>query len=672
MNSPDSRRNEAEPPPPAPGPAEAHRPGFEASPFGIIHYGQDGSIILADAKAAQVRFEAALAGTADPMLVTDAQGRFIAFNDAWADYCRFGTRDACPGTSEAFHGPYDFLLPSGEPVPVGQGVIARALRGERGAKVELVVRHRASGATCFSSYSFGPVLDEHGAVAGAVITVRDITERNRAQDALKRNQAMLARTERAVHLGSWDWDVDTDTVTWSDELFNVLQIDPAHGAPPFAEQDRIYPPEDMARLQRAVARAVAEGTPYDLELKVVRKDGEVRMCAARGNPERAADGKVHRVHGWLQDITERKQVETALRESEEQYRMLFESAFMGVSLHEIILDAQGRPCDYRFLRVNPTAAQWLGRSAAQLLGHTARELFPDRGPEWLMRYSRVVITGEPDHFERFIPASGRHLDFHVYSARPGQFVILTQDITERRRAEVLHADLQEALRAQAAQLRKAQEDERLRISREIHDDLGQLLTALKIEVGGLERKLDQPGLPQALHGLVDRVVRAAELTDTVQAAVQRIAMELRPSLVDQLGLEQALRHEVRQLHERSGLRFALAPEWPFPPVPPGAAGDLFHICREALTNVLRHARAAEVVVGWRREGAAAVFTVADDGIGMGGLDLAATPAVGLTGMRERAALCGGTLSFEPNPPHGTKVTIRIPLDGPGAEGSMER
>jgi PAS domain S-box-containing protein len=748
------------------------------------------------AKAAQARFEAALDSAMDPMVMTDADGNFIEFNQAWAAYCRVGSREACPRTYEAFRDMFEVCLPTGEPVAAELGVVPRALRGERAAKMELLLRHRASGAAWIGSYSFGPILDEGGAVVGSMVTVRDvserkaaeaqirekeallrlfvehspaaiamldtgmnylvasrrwmedyrlpqrdivglnhyrlfpdlpaqwvaiherclagaverceedpfpradgildwvrweirpwhradgliggliissevITERKRAADALERNQDMLARTEQAVHLGSWSWEVDTDTVTWSAELFNILQIDPAQGALPYAELGRIYPPEETARLRKASERAVAEGVPYDLELKVIRPDGEVRICAARGNPERSADGKVHFVHGWLQDITERKRVEKALQESEEQYRMLFESAQMGVSLQEIILDAHGRPFDLRILQVNQAAARWAGLSADYQLNHTVREMFPDLGTGWLEGYLRIAATGEPDHFEGFIPATRRHLDFHVHPIRPGQFVVITQDMTETKRAEQLHADLREALRSQAAQLRKAQENERLRISREIHDDLGQLTTALKIEMGLLEHKLSEPGLPSSCNALVDKAVQAGVLTDSIQATVNRIAAELRPSLVDQLGLEGAIRHEARRIRARAGLDCVVLPEGPCPEVPREFKGEVFYICREALTNVLRHAQATRAEVGWRQEGGAAFFTVTDDGIGMGALDLEVKPAVGLTGMRERAALCGGMLTLEPNPPHGTKVTVRVPLAGP-AERSMDR
>jgi PAS domain-containing protein len=114
---------------------------------------------------------------------------------------------------------------------------------------------------------------------------KDEAERKRAGIALRRNQAMLARTESIAHIGSWEWDVATDTVTWSDELFRIFQRNPTDGAPSFEKHPELYYPEDMQRLKVAVDAAVSNGTPYEMELRAIRKDGETRVCLARGHAE---------------------------------------------------------------------------------------------------------------------------------------------------------------------------------------------------------------------------------------------------------------------------------------------------------------------------------------------------------------------------------------------------
>jgi PAS domain S-box-containing protein/putative nucleotidyltransferase with HDIG domain len=149
-------------------------------------------------------------------------------------------------------------------------------------------------------------------------------ERKQAEDSLRRKQLMLARTESIAHVGSWEWDIATDTVIWSDELFRIFQREPQERAPSFAEHPALYHPDDFALLRQAVEAAVADGTPYELELRAIRKDGETRICVARGVAERATDGRVVCLFGSLQDITERKQAEQALQQSEAKYRLLAE------------------------------------------------------------------------------------------------------------------------------------------------------------------------------------------------------------------------------------------------------------------------------------------------------------------------------------------------------------
>ncbi|AGX88387.1 PAS domain S-box protein [Candidatus Symbiobacter mobilis] len=138
----------------------------------------------------------------------------------------------------------------------------------------------------------------------------DITEHKRVDDQLRASQAMLSRTESIAHIGSWEWDIATDTVTWSDELFRIFQRDPSRGAPSFAEHPTLYAQPDLHRLQEAVQIALSQGTPYELELRAIREDGMERICLARGHVGRNANNQVERLFGSLQDITERAQTRT--------------------------------------------------------------------------------------------------------------------------------------------------------------------------------------------------------------------------------------------------------------------------------------------------------------------------------------------------------------------------
>ncbi len=141
---------------------------------------------------------------------------------------------------------------------------------------------------------------------------RDITRRKQSEASLLLNQSMLARTESLAHIGSWEWRVKTDTVSWSDELFRIFQLAPAEVAPSFADDPPRFPPEDMERFRIAVEDAVNKGLPYEIELRALQKHGGFRHCVARGLVDRGADGTVERLSGSFQDITEHKQLEARL------------------------------------------------------------------------------------------------------------------------------------------------------------------------------------------------------------------------------------------------------------------------------------------------------------------------------------------------------------------------
>ena len=151
------------------------------------------------------------------------------------------------------------------------------------------------------------------------------------------------------------------------ELFRIFPAGPAGGAPSFAEHPALYLPEDMARLQQAVEAAVADGTPYELELRAIRKDGEIRSCLARGVAEMAMGGRAVRLFGSLRDITDKKQAEEALKESEEKYRLIVENSTDIV----FTLDSRGD-----FLYVSPSVKSVLGYNQADLLAFPSAHWSP--------------------------------------------------------------------------------------------------------------------------------------------------------------------------------------------------------------------------------------------------------------------------------------------------------
>jgi signal transduction histidine kinase len=271
----------------------------------------------------------------------------------------------------------------------------------------------------------------------------------------------------------------------------------------------------------------------------------------------------------------------------------------------------------------------------------------------------------------------------LLSSQPGTFdgpvVQLLQRLADdlgfglqalRTRAALDHerqgmAESRRQLRALAARLEAVREEEKSRIARDLHDELGQLLTGLQMDLRWVERRLGDLSDGPAVNALIDRVVGAAELADQTTAAVQRIASELRPGALDRLGLVPALRQEARRFQERTGLACRAELDEALPEPAPEAATALYRICQEAMTNVSRHAQASQVVVRLAGEGGEVVLRVEDDGRGLTAADHGPA-ALGLLGMQERASRLGGRVEFTDREGRGTVVTARLPRAGPGA------
>ena len=219
----------------------------------------------------------------------------------------------------------------------------------------------------------------------------------------------------------------------------------------------------------------------------------------------------------------------------------------------------------------------------------------------------------------------------------------------------------EQMRRLAASLQAAREEERADLARELHDDLGQTLTAIKLELGRAADALKGAHLELPV---MDRLQSLVGLVDIGVATVKRIATKLRPPALDHLGLAEAIRWEAATFRSRSGLRchvVAEQDETTLTTLTPGQQTALFRIFQEALTNVVRHAHASAVRVRLTDERGVFKLRVSDNGRGITRAEIGDARAIGLLGMRERASQAGATLEIAGTPGKGTVVTVSVPL-----------
>lgn len=483
-----------------------------------------------------------------------------------------------------------------------------------------------------------PLRDASGTVTGLVGIGRNITERKRMEEAL-RTVTDTAQVGLVI--------VDTEhRYRYANPAYAKILRLPTHEIVGQRVADvlaNVYATQIRPRLERAFS---GQRVTYELTVPPAGPGDSPRHYAVAYEP--GSDRPDH-VVVVVMDITERRQAEE---------RADWLASF-----------PQRNP--------NPVIELDLADGVIHYLNPAAQHLFPELESEGLnhpllsgiREIARPVVEGSLGKLHREVTA-GSYVFSQTLNYVPElhRLRVYSTDITERQQAERRLEESRTQLRALLVRLQRAQEEERIRVAREVHDELGQLLTGLKMDTRWLERKLSDPGLPSELAPLFDRAVAASELADTTIATVRKIAAELRPGALDQLGLAAALTQRARLFGERSGVRCAVTAAEFEPPLPPPIACELFYICQEALTNVARHAQASQVVIHLAPEGGAAVLRVSDDGVGLAERDLSAPRSLGLVGMRERAIQCGGSVTFERNEPRGTSVVVRVPLVTAAANG----
>lgn len=283
----------------------------------------------------------------------------------------------------------------------------------------------------------------------------------------------------------------------------------------------------------------------------------------------------------------------------------------------------------------------------------------------------VWVIGSDRLLQRVMPASPgplqtlKGLNF-VATTSLLLFFVLRRAYQGWRQAEreqwAMMSEMSDMFRNLSIRVESLREADRTRISRELHDQLGQELTGLKMDLRWLEARLELRD-DRSLNPLTDRLVETQEQVDSLIATVQRIAADLRPDALDDLGLAEALTEEAERFTLRSGVSCSVEVAGLPEEIPPDVSTAAFRIFQEALTNVARHAGASQVSAACRMVGEALELIVADNGKGMPLGAASNTKSLGLLGMRERAELLGGRISFTAGETGGTKVTASMPWRG---------
>jgi PAS domain S-box-containing protein len=504
-------------------------------------------------------------------------------------------------------------------------------------------------------------------LATAVDTLQgEVAERTRAEEALHDSRAQLAGI-----IGS-----AMDAIITTDEdqcilLFNAAaeEVFLCSSAEAIGQPIERFVPERFRQVHREHVHAFGTSGVTRRRLTAfrdvtgIRSNGEEFPIEAAISRSEAGGRKVFTV--ILRDITERKRAEQALRASEERVRLLIDSTAEPI----YGLDLQGRCtfCNRACLRVlgYDDPGDLLGRNMHAVLHHSHPDGTPY--PQDECPIYEAFRRGEGTHVEDEVlwraDATSFPAEYWSYPVRRSEevvgAVVTFIDITERKRVEAELQGSREQLREFAFHVEAVREEERIRIAREVHDELGQAFTALKLGLARLATRLppEQPALVESARIMIG-------VADAAIHAMRRIATDLRPPVLDDLGLMAALDWQTQEFQERTGIACRFASRVGDLPIGPGPATALFRICQEALTNVTRHAGATAVEIHLEADDGAVLLSVQDNGRGITETELTDRKSLGLLGMRERAALLGGEATIAGGPGEGTRVTVRLPLGPP--------
>jgi PAS domain S-box-containing protein len=504
--------------------------------------------------------------------------------------------------------------------------------------------------------------------------VEDITERKQAETALQESDERLRSLFENATVGIYRTTPEGRILVANPALVEMLGYKSLEELVQLNLEEQGF--ESDHPRERFHERMARDGEVKGSEAVWKKQDGSVIFVRESARAMRGKDNRILYYDGFVEDITERKRAEMALRASDQRYKDFISHSHEGVwrvDLDEPIpINLPEEERLERLLRYgyiaecNLALARTFGFSSSEeMIGIRLRDLTSSSDQERLESF-RSSVRGR--FGSRTVELRGRDkagnlkhlLRTEIPIVENGMLVNvwgITRDITELKQAEEELQRSFEQLRALAGRLQSIREEERKRVAREIHDQLGQALTAIKIDLSSLAHELPAGEGPQS-----NRASSLLKLVEESIRTVRRISTELRPGMLDDLGLVATIEWAGEDFQARTGTTCRMDLPQEDIAIDPERATAIFRIFQETLTNVARHADASEVKVRLAKEGGELTLEVHDNGKGISKDTLASGKSLGILGMRERAMLLGGELTIGGTPGNGTTVSVRIPED----------
>jgi len=453
--------------------------------------------------------------------------------------------------------------------------------------------------------------------------------------ALQQAEDRLAVAQRIGKAGSWERDLNTGGVWWSDELYRIYGEDPDVFEPTYENFLARVHPEDRPRVERDMAAAWASGESYAAEIRVILADGTQKSMYSNMEIRCDEEGRPLWINGTAQDITESKKLERALHESQTRAQALLDA-------NPDLIFRINKEGDYLDFHASDQAL--LAVPPDQIIGHNIAEFFePGFVAEHQEHVNNALETGQVQLWQYQLPVRGeiRNLEARIIRSGKSEIIAIVQDITEQTRLE--------------REVISSSENERKRIGHDLHDGLGQELTAVSLTLQALALKLAREKSPHAQS--------ARNLTVSTQnmiSQVRRFARQLSPVFSKEFGLNAALIALAEDVSEYSGVECHAHCSYKFDPLDTDVAVHLYRIAQESINNAVRHSGAKNIALEYGRDGDSIYLEVLDDGAGIPTKDHR-IDGMGLRSMRYRARMLRGRLDVAPRVHGGTRVLCSCPI-----------
>lgn len=485
----------------------------------------------------------------------------------------------------------------------------------------------------------------------------DITERKKAEKEIIAANQRFKLIAMATNDFVWDNHIEEGTIWWNDSYYSALGWKREINAPAADTWEKHLHPADKERVLRELNKTLYKSfkTVWTDEYRFEKSDGNYLNVLDRGYILRKPDGTPYRMLGSMTDITGLKEVEAELRLSEQKYRTLFSSNPMPLWMYSLE--------DLRFIDVNEAAVLHYGYSRDEFLQMTIKDIRPPAEQERLEQYlssenkNGIIAAGHWQHTKKDGSIITVDMFQHdtVYDGRQVRLV-LAIDVTEKVKAEEALEKSNQDIRRLAKHLEEVREEERTGIAREIHDELGQQLTVLKMDISWLSKKIEKQDAK-----VEERFREMIQVIDDTVKIVRRISSELRPSVLDNLGIIAAIEWQSGEFENRTGIKTNFNTAITNLELPVKTANAVFRIFQESLTNIARHADATTVEVLLNLQNDKLILNIRDNGKGFDKEKIAEKRTLGILGMKERTLLINGECNIISKPGAGTTITLVIPL-----------